>query len=245
VKHYVMTRSSYGPEWSRAANERRLMLTRAVTAALLKAQRGTPDWTWIVLLDSRDPLLEARMRVFREAAPHFEPITWEPTDVRAAEWDKHGSTATLPQRVAATAYRHPGWLELTPRDQAVLQTRLDDDDGLTTDHFKRLLAATRGLAERTALMFPTGVRVWDGRQSFVRHDTNAMHSLWTPPGDETTIYSYGHRLVGRGQPVKVVDDEPAWLWVRHAHTISGWKKADFKITDGTRRMFPIDWAAIK
>jgi hypothetical protein len=38
VKHFVLTRSAYGPEWSVEANRRRLEITRAVTAASLAAQ---------------------------------------------------------------------------------------------------------------------------------------------------------------------------------------------------------------
>ena len=70
-----MTRSAYGPAWSLEANRRRLAVTRAVTARLMGLQADR-DWTWIVLLDERDRLLEERMAVFAAAAPAFVPILW-------------------------------------------------------------------------------------------------------------------------------------------------------------------------
>lgn len=245
MRHFVMTRSSYGPEWSLAANRARLKITRGITARLLRRQRET-DWTWVVMVDSRDPLLDERMKVFADVAPQLLTIHWEPGDeVAGAPWDKHADRTTRSQKVAATAYKHPGWLQLTgPRDVATLQTRLDDDDGLAVDYFRRVRRAAVGLTERTALMLPVGYRVWDGRYSLVEHDKNAMHSLWTPAGDTTTVYDYGHVVVGRGQPVKIVDRSPGWLWVRHPHTISGWKKADSPITPTLRVRFPIDWSVL-
>jgi hypothetical protein len=244
MKHYVMTRASYGPEWTDAANRARLRITAGVTARTLRLQRGVGEWAWIVLVDGRDPLLAERLRVFGDATPELLPIIWEPADdLTHAPWDRK-PIGTRSAAVAAAAYRHPAWLQYTPRDEAVLQTRLDDDDGLARDYFRRVRAATAGLTERTALMFPVGVRVWDGREAAVRHDTNAMHSLWTPAGDETTIYSYGHRLVEKGQPVVTVDQQPGWLWVRHANTLSGWKKADRPLSARTKRLFPIDWGVL-
>lgn len=244
MRHFILTRASYGPEWSVEANRRRLRITEAVTARLLAQQRGGFRWSWIVLLDGRDPLLTERVRVFGDAAPELLPVIWEPDEVSGAPWDKHAEQNDRSQAVAATAYRHPGWLQYTPRDRPILQTRLDDDDGLAIDYLRRVQRAAEGLSERTALMLPRGVRVWDGRQTWVRHDTNAMHTLFTPAGDETTVYSYGHRLVARHQPVKIVDERPAWIWVRHPDTISGWKRADRKIQPETRRLFPVDWRVI-
>jgi hypothetical protein len=247
MKHYVMTRSSYGPEWSLEANRRRLDITRGITARLMRRQK-VRDWTWIALLDSRDPLIHERMEVVREAAPHFEPIIWTPGDeVAGALWDKHAAKNNRRQKVAATAYRHPGWLQLTPRDEPILQTRVDDDDGLAVDYMRRVRAATDALSDgrRVAIMLPIGYRVWDGRYSVVQHDTNAMHTLFTPAGDETTVYSYGHRLVARKQPIVIVDRRPGWLWVRHPDTISGWRKADAPITLSLRLRFPIDWSVLE
>jgi hypothetical protein len=243
-----MTRSSYGPEWDIEANHRRLAITRAVTAELL-AKQTSEDWSWVVLLDERDPLWQDRVDLMRETvgSGRMVPMLWTPPDnAEPAPWDKHGHATDRSQRVAATAYKFDGWRSSVGiRDDQVLMTRLDDDDGLAVDAINRVQLAARGLEERAALMMPVGVRVWDGRFSWVRHPTNAMHTLSTPPGDETTVYDYGHRLVERGQPVITVDQKPGWIWVRHADTISGWKKADTKITPEVRALFPLDWSALR
>ena len=240
-----MTRSSYGPEWDIEANRRRLVITEAVTAELL-AQQTCDDFSWVVLLDERDPLWEERVDLMMKTVgvTRAHPVFWVPQDPEPASWDR-AKRHTESQKVAATAYKSNAWRRAAgPRDDQVLMTRLDDDDGLAVDAIARFQHAAVGLEERTALMLPVGVRVYDGRFSWVRHPTNAMHTLSTPPGDDTTVYDYGHRLVERGQPVKTVDQHAGWIWVRHPDTISGWKKADNKINGTIRRLFPIDWSAL-
>lgn len=238
-----MTRSSYGPEWDIEANRRRLEITRAVTSELL-AKQTCDDFTWVVLMDRRDELLKEREALVRDTVPSTVLCYWTPDDVSPAPWDR-AKRHTYSQMVAATAYKSHAWgLAVGERDDQILMTRLDDDDGLAVDAIERFQLAARGLERRTALMMPIGIRVWDGKFSWVRHTTNAMHTLSTPPGDETTVYDYGHRLVERGQPVVNVDNSIGWLWVRHPDTISGWKKADKPITATLRKLFPIDWSAI-
>jgi hypothetical protein len=242
VRHYVLTRSAYGPEWDIDANRRRLDITRAVTARLMAAQTDR-EWTWIVLVDSRDPLLAERRAVYELAAPRCIVLPWVPAvDPQPAAWDRHGAETNTIQRIAADAYRAPWALAVGPRDDVLLQTRLDDDDGLAVDALERISRhATR---DRAILMHPAGVRVWHGRYSDVRHERNAMHTLVTPPGDPLGVYEYGHMKVSTVAPVVTVDTQWAWLWVRHSDTISGWKKADHPITPAVRDAFPVDWAAL-
>lgn len=239
MRHFVLTRSAYGPDWSLAANRRRLEITRGITARLMAAQTWR-DWTWVVLLDERDPLLEERMAVYRDAAPRFEPVLWTPENPAAAPWDKHADRTNVRQKIAATAYR-AAW-PTGDRSTVTVQTRLDDDDGLAPSTLARVARAVR--KRRMILMHPVGIRVWSGRYSVVRHRSNAMHTLVTPPGDTLTVYDYGHTLARRVAPVQMVDLTPAWLWVRHRDTISGWRKADRPITPALDRLFPIDWSLV-
>ncbi len=238
--HFVLTRSAYGTEWSPEANRRRLAITAGVTARLM-ARQTTRDWTWVVLLHSRDPFLAKRLEVFRAAAPAIAPIYWEPGELAPAPWDPNGARTSRVQQVAATAYRAPWRAALGERAGLTLMTRLDDDDGLAIDALERVQAAAAGVAARTILMQPVGFRVWDGRYDRVRHDTNAMHTLATPAGDDLVVYDYGHRRAAQVAPIVTVDEDPAWLWMRHRDTISGWKKAERPITNALRRLFPIDW----
>lgn len=244
MRHFVLTRSAYGPAWSPEANERRLRITEGICARLMSVQTSR-DWTWIVLLDRRDPLLRRRLEVFEAAAPAVEPIYWLPPEQpEQASWDRAKRTTTV-QRIAAEAYRAP-WLSTMGGlpDGFRLMTRLDDDDGLAPDALARTAHAARRLTSRSVLMQPVGVRVYQGRSSPVVHDENAMHSLFVPAGDRMTVYDYGHRLVKRVAPIVTVDHEPAWLWVRHVDTISGHRVANQAITSGLRRLFPIDWSLV-
>jgi hypothetical protein len=244
VRHFVLTRSAYGPDWTPEANARRLRITEAVTARLMAGQSHR-DWTWIVLLDERDPMLEERRAVFAAAAPRLVVLLWRPGTVAQAPWDKARETTTV-QKIAATAYRAP-WAEaIGDRSELTLQTRLDDDDGLTPDALARTVRAARAVMRRTILMQPVGYRVWQGRAVRVVHDENAMHTLATMPGDALGVYDYGHRDVKRTAPIVTVDTQPAWLWSRHADTISGHRQADGELTERIRRLFPgVDWRVLE
>ena len=229
MRQYVLTRAAYGPEWTLEANARRLTLTRAVTARLMAAQTNR-DWTWVILVDPRDPLLDERIAVFAEAAPRLHVIRWTGSGSRS--------------EVAFAAYRAPWSEAIGPRDDRILQTRLDDDDGLAPS----ALATYRARAERVRppaiLMLPRGVRVWDGRYTLAVHNRNAMHALVTGPGQTLGVYDYGHATCHRAAPIYRASVSLSWLWVRHRETLSGWRTADRPIDDGVRRLFPIDWTAL-
>ncbi len=254
MKHYVLTRSSYGPEWSLDANRRRLALTAGVTARMM-AHQTKRDWEWLVLLDERDPLIDLRLEAFRQSAVPVRPIFWAPDqkEAKMAEWDKHARLFTgkldadqerrsAKARIAATAYKIDWAAHMEPGRR--LMTRIDDDDAFTRDALERVAQAARHAQERRVFMQPMGYRVWQGRATLVKHSTNAMHTLFAPAGDELTVYDYGHRVCAKIAPVVTVDRAPAWLWVRHPDTLSGWKKADHPVTSGLKRMFPIDWSLI-
>jgi len=245
MRTYVLTRAAYGPAWDIEGNARRLAVTAAVTAPLMAAQTDR-DWTWIVLLDERDALLQQRQTVFEAAAPAFIPLMWTPPrHPQAAPWDRHAGETNTIQRIAAEAYRAPWRETIGITDEPVMMVRLDDDDGLAPDVISRYRAAAARVKTRTILMLPAGVRVWRGRYSRVRHERNAMHALVTPPGDGTCVYDYGHAKCHRAAPIVMVDQRWGWLWVRHRDTISGWKRAELPITRDVRDAFPVDWRALR
>jgi hypothetical protein len=224
--NWVMTRSAYGPEWDREANARRLAITRAVTARLMAQQ--TADFSWIVLLDNRDPFLNDRMDLYAKSCPAFYPLIWS-----------SGPETTRKDK----ADRMPNWrIFVKPREPA-LMTRLDDDDGFAPDALERYQRAAAKLTERTVLILPGGIRYFAGFEVAVRHERNAMQSLYTPPGDTLSPYDYTH--TDPPAPVWIVDSGPSWLWVRHEDSISGEDmNAAYPLTDATRRHFPVDWSAI-
>lgn len=225
MRQFVLTRAAYGPGWSLDANRRRLDFARGTSIASLRSQ-SLRDFRWLVLLHRRDALLEERRAAFGEAGAEFLYM------------DDLGT----PGGVAYLGYR-AGWADaIGERDGYVAMTRLDDDDALAPWAMERIRARAEKAVRRSILMLPTGIRVWCGRFTVVRHDTNAMQTLVTPPGDAMTVYDYGHRFARRVAPVTVIDRRIAWLWSRHEDTISGWKVADHPLTDEFRAMFPVDWS---
>lgn len=223
-----MTRSAYGPAWDVEANRRRLAVTVGVTVASMRAQTNH-DWTWLVVTDRNDPLRSERRAAFRSAGVPVRFI-----DI--------ASTTTDRAVAAVEAYRAP-WAEIIgPRDETVMMTRLDDDDALAPWAIERIRVEAKRVKRRMALVLPRGLRVWNGRCTIVRHDTNAMQTLVTPPGDTLHVYEYLHRKVRKAAMVRSIDNRLGWVWSRHPDTLSGWHTADTPIQPRLKDMFPIDWS---
>jgi hypothetical protein len=231
MKHYVMTRSAYGPAWDKDANRRRLEMTVAVTVASM-ADQTSKDWTWIVLLDRNDPLKAERRAAFQSAGVPVKFFT-----VASATTDR--------SEAAAEGYRAAWDKHVGKRDGLVAMTRLDDDDGLAPWVIERIARSAEKVRRRSVLILPIGIRVWGGRYTLVQHFSNAMQTLVTLPGDDLHVYAYGHRDARRVGKVRAIDTRPAWVWARHPDTISGWRTAERELTPAIRAKFPIDWAMLE
>jgi len=175
------------------------------------AGQGT-DWTWLVYVHPNDPLREERLDAFRSAGAPVIPLASD-TEVDAAiDWSG-----------------------------PVLTTRIDDDDAFAGDAFRRLHVAVAGLRRRTALMFPVGYRINDGMSERIVHGRNAWASLYAPAGDHAHVRQIAHPNIAMLAPIHVVDQRPAWLWVRHQDAESGFRRADQPITPELRALYPVDW----
>lgn len=231
VRHYVLTRAVYPPTlWDRASNERRLRLFEGVTAASLRAQTYR-DWSWAVMIHPADPLRIERARIVRSVAPR-------------AILSFYDGPVTNRDDVALRSYN--GWRQtLNSAIGAVLTTRIDDDDGFAPDALQRIRSASERAQTRTALVIPNGFRVWNGRYTRVRHETNAWASILSPDQDPFVIYDVRHREIRSAAPLQFVDEQRGWLWVRHADTLSGEKAADRPLTDELRAIFPVNWPLLE
>ena len=125
----------------------------------------------------------------------------------------------------------------------VLTTRIDDDDAFAADAFARLYAAEMG--HTTALIFPLGYHLRDGRVALNRHLRNAWSSLYAPAGVHEHIRRHQHQRIPAAYPVHLIDERPAWLRVSHAdnerptsHRPRQWT------TPEIRALFPIDWSLL-
>lgn len=226
VRQYVLTRAAYGPGWDLDANRRRLAITQAVTIRSLASQTSR-KFAWIVLLHRDDPLISERETAFAGA--------------RFIYTDMDGS----PSQVAFDGYGADWRSAIGIRDETIAMTRLDDDDALAPWVMARIGEWAGRMERRTALICPLGVRVWQGGYTLVRHDSNAMHTLVTPPDDDATVYDYGHRKVRKFANIRNIDPRVAWLWVRHNDTISGWQTADRPLTGQIRALFDVDWSLLE
>jgi hypothetical protein len=94
--------------------------------------------------------------------------------------------------------------------------RLDDDDALARDFVERLRALP--FVPGRWHVFPNGYRSYQGHCELKNHPTNQFVSLDLPAGDESRhVYEVNHRDV---REAVVVDDRPAWLFVRHSESKS-------------------------
>lgn len=208
-------------------------MTEAVTVPCLREQTFK-GFTWVVAVDRHDPTLEERMSLFRSSGVKVEFLMC-------------GTGTRNRDQAAAELYNLPWGQATGPHDEVTLTTRLDDDDGITPDFLQRLSdRATKAEVDgRGCWMFPHGYRVWGRHQTAVEHNTNAWATMQTPPGDRTHCYTFRHRVVKRHVKVRVVDRQPAWLWVRHDDTLSGWKQAAQPVDDSLRALFPVDWPYVE
>lgn len=232
MRHFLFTRMVYPPSrWPIEANRRRLAIFRGITVRTLRAS-AYRQWRWVVMTHPDDPLRSERERLVKDVCPTAIILSY---------------TGPVPNETPALlrGIAHAGWRAATRSiGDAVLTTRIDDDDGFTPDALSRIRSAVDACPEKTkrrAWVLPHGYRVWRGRSTFVRHETNAWSSVLSPPGDPFVIFDTNHNKIQDVAPVSFVDDRPGWLWVRHEDTISGTRTADQPIDDKVRRLFPIEW----
>jgi len=223
MRHFVLTRSAYPADYR--ANKQRLALLQGVTVPSMLAQTER-RWTWVVLMDQTDPLARERRDAFESVGVPVKVFY-----------------VTDPE---ASLYR-AGWAEaIGMSEEPTLTTRLDDDDALAPDFLQRIRTAAEDANEqgRVVWMLPQGFAVYRGRQREMRHEANSWATLQTPPGDSAVVYDFGHKRIGGHAPIRLVDDKPAWLFVRHADTRSRNRAVSGPITAALRRLFPVDWELV-
>lgn len=227
MRHFVLTRSVYDPaQCDPAMVERRLALFRAVTVPSIAAQ--SIEATWVLAVHRDDPFLAERVAAAESTGAPVMTVEMPSATGRVA-------TAIAPYD---SHWDLPDGMKLT--------TRLDDDDGLTADHFARLDMAVRGSPGRRAFVFPYGVRLSDARWAPYHHPRNMFCSLYTPDGDRSNVMRFRHRRIRDQVPTVDVDAEPAWCFVRHDDTISdgGRDHVSRPVGPALRRLFPFDWPAL-
>lgn len=240
MRHYILTRSAYGPGTRLRDNQRRLELLRGVTAASLRAQ-ATRDLTWLVLIDPADPLLAERRAAIESAGL---PTIIEP--------------AGKMERAGIHDRPYGPWSEHITWDGMTLTTRLDDDDALAPHALARVQRAAAAVpSESVVWTLPSGYRIVGRRAFHIRWPLAQFGTLQAPSGRRATIFDVSHQLAGDLAPLRPATNDPAWLWVRHRLTrsrlnvgrqtmLNGRTEArPVLVTPGLRALFPVDWKLIE
>jgi hypothetical protein len=175
-----------------------------------------PGWTWIVYVHPDDPLRDERLDAFRCAGAPVVPVGGNDEAEAVIDWSG-----------------------------PVLTTRIDDDDAFAGDAFARLYAAVAETRHTTALIFPVGYHVRDGRAALNRHLRNAWSSLYAPAGAREHIRRHQHQRVPAAYPVRLIDEEPAWLRVSHRDNGRPTShRPRMPVTPAIRARFPVDWTLL-
>lgn len=239
MRHYLLTRSAYGPDVPLEVNRRRLELLRGITVRSLAAQTER-RLTWLVLIDPKDPLLAERTAVLESAG---YPLVLAPaTDLIRDHYYDRPQTRT--------------WRQTIERDGPTLTSRIDDDDAyapfaLADLHRRGEILAARGTAARRAFVLAVGYRVAAGRYNLRNDRVSQFIGLYSPAGDRACVMDINHTSMRVLARVHLITDRPAWLWLRHPLARSATSKASHfeeermvPITPALRSEFDIDWSLL-
>lgn len=241
MRHYLLTRSAYGPDVPLAVNRYRLELLRGITSASLASQTFQ-DVTWIVLTDPADPLKEERERVLLASGLPFltaDAGSIERSDRRDRPWGPW--------------HDHIDWSDAT------LTTRIDDDDAFApwalsafNDHAQRWAEHIRYRKRRRIMTLPIGFRVSGGKANPRIDRVNQFTSLYAPRGDRTCIMDMNHTSQRRLATIIEISKAPGWLWLRHDGARSAQSRASLRdkeqmkpISPAIKECFSVDWDLIE
>lgn len=257
LKHFVLTRSAYSLTWPKDANERRLERLAETTIKSFKEQTNK-DWMWIVLLNRQDPYLEDRKALYESVGvvarfilwddamterPPKQPeipvhefwTSWVDTPSRRKAWDSVNQSRLM-WRTAVSQY--------TPKGVgSILTTGIDDDDIIVPTFVARVKEAAEKEQgpDRVLWVFPRGFRYLDGKYSPYLHETNMMPSVQTWLPDVFSAYEATHNDLPKYCKHKFVDEQPAWMWVRHPDALSEPFSSRKPIDPKLMSLFPINW----
>jgi hypothetical protein len=238
MRHLVLTRSAYPASYPIEANRRRLELFRRVTVPSLASQTER-DWAWLLMVDGNDPLLSGRMLAAENAGVPVFPVTvgqsaWVPPAPTTPDGRLAGDLGGPWHRAVAAA---------SVGAERIVTTRIDDDDALAVDALARIRRAVgRSDPGLAAWMLPRGYRFHHNHVTPMRHLANMFVSLESLPDPLHVVMDVKHNEIGTLGPVRMIDEQPAWLWVRHADTRSDRREGRFTITSTIRRAYQVDWA---
>jgi len=182
MNHIMIIQSAYDDP---RLSERRLAISEHTSVVSLRYQTRKP--VVHIQVNPQDPLLEARLALFRSTGCEVRPL-----------------------------YRDHGWKlykenwEL-PEGRKVV-SRMDDDDIIARDFCERTVTAAPAEGEWN-LIWPNGYVFWRETVFLLHHPGIQFVSLATDK--QTDPHQEQHWQYCRTWKTKVVSEEPGWIWVRH------------------------------
>lgn len=231
-KHIILTRFGIGIQRA-AHHERRLAIMKASLLPCI-AEQTNPNVHWLLIADSRIPdHIRTALEGLREQVPNLCFRTVDPLEDYSLD-----------------GFKKEFVLEIVGSDEAVVLSRVDDDDGINRRYSEIMtdfLAAR--MAEGTPL--PIAASWTQGLDMYVDENRGRAANLpWLAPSIGVltrldkffnfmgTHWNIGQRAEASGGKAYAIDgQEPMWAWLRHKDSDS----AEFRrIAREIRNLPPAD-----
>lgn len=233
IQHFILTRSFYR-QTDPAFLHYRFHLMRQFCGASLSSQTRQ-DFTWILRHNLQSVISDEVVR-WSEGLPF--PVHF-------------AHSAPLPGKDSSDllAIKDDLWrLHLRrliqPEATHVLTTRLDDDDIIAPDFVERLRGAVQESETPAAYNFPVGyvlnLQKSGSKARKWRFPQNQFASVISPVDPLVLVNDVKHGDIEMLCPLRLVDENPAFVWTRHRHTKSPGGRAPANIpAQRLARQFPV------
>lgn len=211
IQHFILTRSFYR-QTDYNYLQYRFGLMRRFCGASLAAQTRQ-DFTWLIRfnIDASNAT-----EVMQWAYELPIPVVFAPSAPLSGD-DSRDIVAT-PDDFWRVHIRR----RMLPGVTHILTTRMDDDDILAADFVERLRSQTQESELPIAYNFPVGyvVNLETSAGRRWRFPQNQFASVLSPVDPLILVNDIKHGDIEQLCPLKLVDEQPAFVWVRHPHTKS-------------------------
>lgn len=182
IPHIMIIQSAYDDP---RLSERRLAIAEHTSVVALRYQTRKP--VVHIQVNPKDPLLEARLSLYRSTGCEVRPL------YREHGWKLYKENWELPEG-------------------RKIVSRMDDDDIIARDFCERTYNAAPPTGECN-LIWPNGYVFWRETVFLLHHPGIQFVTLATD--QMTDPHQEQHWQYCKTWPTKVVSEEPGWIWVRH------------------------------
>jgi hypothetical protein len=224
MKHFLITEwnvDMIDMDW---LTERQKLFER-ITLPSVMAQTEE-DFEWILVSDSRTP--DEFKKVLESYPATVFYHNWGSHDWESPEWAGSGTKGKVMQRSIDLEYISKPLREFIGEQDTdyVITSRLDNDDGISTDHIAKIQRHARHYWKvnpntRFWLNLVRGLKYCDGHVYPVNSAASPFISFVEPPHDLLTTYQVCH-TEARGSQHKLVqvrEGQPTWLQVIHGDNL--------------------------